>query len=137
MKSSQVKNMSPRILVVDDEYRVTSGIARGLRKDTDIIAANDGRRALSIVKTGLRLDLMVLDVCMPDYDAVELLQDMAKIKAFPPIILMSGANVDILEMVSRLAALKGFEVLGALSKPFDIADMKALMPAQSEPDTHI
>lgn len=121
MKSDRVTKKLPRLLVVDDDPGITGAIARTLKGSANIQTFNDGRAALRFARSSEVPNLMVLDVCMPEYDSVELLTDMAGIKAFPPIILISGWHAGVLETVAGLAKLLGFEVLGTFIKPFDLA----------------
>ena len=60
-----------RILVVDDEVDIRQLVEVKLRKEGfDVRTAEDGRTALSIALEH-RLDLILLDVALPDLDGLE------------------------------------------------------------------
>ena len=65
-----------RVLVVDDEPRITSFVARALAAEgLKVDAAGDGRRGLELARTG-RYGLVVLDLLLPGIDGKSLLRDL-------------------------------------------------------------
>lgn len=103
------------ILIVDDAPENIT-VLRGLLSDFSIKVATNGEKALSIVNSGMQIDLILLDVIMPGLNGFDV---AAKIKEDPktasiPIVFVTGEkDVD--------SFVKGFE-LGAedyIQKPFD------------------
>ena len=80
-----------RILVVDDEPSVRN-LARAalLRQGFDVLEAGDGREGLEIVRTDPRIDLVLLDLMMPELDGEEVLEALRRHAPALPVILSSG-----------------------------------------------
>lgn len=64
------------------------------------------------------IDLIVLDLTMPEYDAIEFLADLRRDGIFVPVVLMSGGSACLLHVVRNLALAQGFTVLDTFAKPF-------------------
>jgi len=81
--------LGPRILVVDDEPNILSTLAPLLRSHGyDVSTATHGRAALEAL-TGLRPDLMVLDLGLPDIDGVDVCT-AARAQSSLPIVVLSA-----------------------------------------------
>ncbi len=114
-----------KILVVDDDPHIRE-LARVFLHDTgfDVVEASDGIEALSRLET-TRVDLVVLDIMMPNMDGWDLCQRLRDSYDFPILMLTAkGETHD---------KLKGFE-LGTddyLVKPFEplelVVRVKALL----------
>ena len=63
--------------------------------------------------------MLILDVTLPGYNAVELLGDLQKNNFIMPLVLFSGWQKDMLEDVARLAEALGFTVKAIYGKPVD------------------
>ena len=63
--------------------------------------------------------MLILDVTLPGYNAVELLGDLQKNNFIMPLVLFSGWRKDVLEDVARLAEAFGFTVGAIYEKPVD------------------
>ena len=63
-----------RVLVVDDEPRIVSFVARALTAEGfRVDGAQDGLRGLDLARTG-RYELVVLDLLLPGLDGVTVLR---------------------------------------------------------------
>jgi len=104
-----------KILIVDDEPINISAIADILDQKYELLAATNGEKALQIALLNQKIDLILLDIVMPDMDGFEVAR---KIKTTPEI-----AHIPIIFLTAKkdnASIVKGFE-LGAvdyLSKPF-------------------
>jgi len=102
------------ILVVDDDPAILGLVRRLLeRGDYHVLAAHDGESALRVFEGADRIDLMLLDVAMPDISGPDLAEK----------ILASDANLKVLFMSagtdSEQVRLKVFDLaFGFLAKPF-------------------
>jgi DNA-binding response OmpR family regulator len=125
-----------RILLVEDEPRMASVIARGLREESYAVdVANDGETGLYQASIN-DYDLIVLDVLLPQRDGYEVCRELrAQGIATPVLMLTARATVD--------DRLTGFDA-GAddyLTKPFSflelLARIRALLRRDSQlrPDT--
>lgn len=85
-------NVRCRILVVDDEQQNLVMLNEILRTDHDVSIASGGAEALELLALPLEIDLILLDVMMPDLDGYEVCR---RIKADPfrrdtPIIFVTA-----------------------------------------------
>jgi len=114
-----------KILIVDDDPHIRE-LSRVFLKNEgyDTCEASDGLQALSLLET-TRVDLVVLDIMMPNLDGWELCRQLKEIYDFPVLMLTAKGETR--------QKLKGFD-LGAddyLVKPFEplelVARVKALL----------
>lgn len=115
--------MKRRILFVDDEPKVLTGIRRMLsdmRDEWELLFAEGGQRALEIIDEGL-VDVIVSDILMPEMDGVELLRRVRE--RFPSVtrIAMSGQSS------AKFSTLATLTVHQYLSKPCAVEDLKAVI----------
>lgn len=112
-----------RILVVDDDDVVQSAVARALRADGHVVvAAGDLQTAREHVFLGI--DLVVLDLRLPDGFGLELCLELRREGASSPVLLLT-ALTDVAQRVAGLDA-------GAddfMAKPFSIAELRARVRA--------
>jgi len=111
-----------QVLIVDDEAAVRKGIARALQKKgmNTILAAN-GQETLNLLANQY-VDLVLLDIRMPDMDGIEVLK---KIRAGHPeteVIMITGyPSIDSAVHCVKLGALD------YLVKPFSLDDLEAVL----------
>ncbi len=112
-----------RVLVVDDEKLLVKGIKFNLENDGyEVLTGADGQEALDIASTE-QVDLIILDVMMPNMDGLEACQRIREFSSVPIIMLTAKAD--------DMDKLMGFEH-GAddyLTKPFNILELKARVRA--------
>lgn len=108
-----------KILVVDDE----AGIAKMLqgyliKRGFDAITASGGHEALKTIKSGLKINLMLLDMKMPGSDGFYVLKEMRSMDIKIPVIILTG----ILDAEKYKDALKqvGFAPEDIVNKPVDL-----------------
>ncbi len=116
-----------RILIVDDEERIRSLLAKRLAMDNySCTVANTGTEALHHFYKN-QFFLVICDVRMPEMDGLELLRRM---KAFDPdmmMIMMTGyPDIDIVIKAMRMGAHD------FLVKPFDLESMVSSVRRASE-----
>lgn len=107
-----------RVLLVDDEQDFLTTLVKRLKKrNLDVISASGGVEALRMVAEN-ELDVIVLDVKMPDMNGIDTLREIKKIQPAAEVIMLTGhADVEV--------AIEGME-LGAfdyLMKPADIDEL--------------
>lgn len=104
---------SIKILVVDDESRIRKLVKDFLvKKDFEVLEAEDGEQALDVFYEEKGISLIILDVMMPKMDGYEVCREIRKNSRVPIIMLTAKAE--------EQDELKGFE-LGVdeyISKPF-------------------
>jgi diguanylate cyclase (GGDEF)-like protein len=85
-----------RLLIVDDQPANIRVMAEALREDYELFFATSGKRALEIVATG-NIDLVLLDVVMPDLDGFEVCRQMKSDETtsrIPVIFVTAREEVD-------------------------------------------
>src|SRR4030043_1802242 len=105
------------ILVVDDNRQISDFLAETVLPGLgyDVLVAHDAKTAIQIVKEHkLHLDLMLLDLQLPDLTGLELLRRLDREGYHIPTILMTGHGS---EQVAAEAFRLG--VHDYLSKPLD------------------
>ncbi len=120
----------PVILVVDDDQQLTRILGAALTNSiagtkTRVLAANSGARALEIMATE-ELDLVLLDLYMPDMNGLEVCRRFKQIpgREDVPVVLFTGYDT----AQNRVA---GFElgIVDFIPKPFELAEIRARVGA--------
>lgn len=63
------------VLAVDDEPDILALIEKVLKREGyEVLTASSGAKAISLIKTGKSIDLILLDVMMPNIDGFEVSQ---------------------------------------------------------------
>ncbi len=109
-----------RILVAEDEERISSFVAKGLRANgfTPTVAA-DGKVALDLATTG-EFDLLVLDIGLPVLDGFDVLRRLRQARNDMPVIILTARDA----VTDTVAGLEG----GAddyMAKPFRFEELLA------------
>jgi len=113
-----------RILVVDDEPRITELVAMALRyEDFEVQTAESGRDALRAVET-FRPSLIVLDVMLPDLDGFAVTERLKAERVGTPILFLTAR--DAVEDKVRGLTLGGDDYM---TKPFSLEELVARIRA--------
>ncbi|MBB3913610.1 MULTISPECIES: response regulator transcription factor [Rhizobium] len=115
--------MSPRILVVDDEPHIRDVICFALeRAGMASTAARNGIEAMAAFRRG-NIDLIILDIGMPDMDGLEVCRQIRKTSGLP-ILFLSARD----EEIDRVL---GLEIGGDdyVTKPFSPRELVARVKA--------
>jgi DNA-binding NarL/FixJ family response regulator len=98
-----VKNVIPRILIVDDHDLVRSGIASLLRNSWDICGeAGNGREAIDKV-LDLKPDVVLLDLSMPVMGGTEAAREIRRLSPTTKIVFLSMHDSETVMELARLA----------------------------------
>ena len=107
--------------MVDDDRDLREMVAISLRlHGWTVETAPGGRAALALLRGGLRPDVLLLDMMMPDLDGAEF---VALVRADPalsplPIVVLTGDP-------QAPARLNGLRIEGYLRKPVELATLAA------------
>jgi DNA-binding response OmpR family regulator len=107
------------VLVVDDDASIREALHLILDDKYSVLDAARGRAALSIV-CAQRVDLVLLDILMPEVDGIEILQELKAQHPDLPVIMITAVKA----VRTAVAAMK----LGAwdfLTKPFQEEELLA------------
>jgi DNA-binding response OmpR family regulator len=114
-----------RVLVVDDEPRISNFVSRALTAEGfRVDAANDGVRGLELARTG-RYELVVLDLLLPGRDGISVLRELMDVRPEQRVLVLSALS----DVPSKVECLE----LGAsdyLPKPFALAELLARIRAR-------
>jgi len=121
LEKNKVSPSSPTVLVVDDNKDMVDILTRLLSyHGMKVLSVNSGRECLEIVRSQVTVDVILLDIIMPEMDGLEVCQKIKQISPALPIILLT-VNDDI---TTRTAALK-LRATEFIVKPIDHADLLA------------
>ena len=113
----------PRVLVVDDAEGIRTYLANLLElKGYQVDTAEDGRRALALLKEGAAPDIVLLDIMMPGIDGIETLRQIREQHEDVPVVMLS--------VVGRASTIVQAMQLGAvdyLNKPFEEEELDSLL----------
>ncbi|MBR4451889.1 MAG: response regulator transcription factor [Clostridia bacterium] len=115
-----------KILICDDE----KDIVRALRiylvadsKDYEIVEAYNGRQAVEAVKEG-QIDLVIMDIMMPEMDGIEALCEIREFSDVPVILLTAKSEAEDKRMAFRLG------IDDYITKPFNKIEVAARVEYQ-------
>lgn len=109
----QAEKMVSNILVVDDE-KINIRLIENICKDEPlykIIAAESGRQAIDIVEKQ-QIDLIILDIEMPEMDGFETLEELRKITDAPAVFVTAYKDYKFIERAREMG------VEDYITKPF-------------------
>jgi diguanylate cyclase (GGDEF)-like protein len=114
-----------RVLIVDDSKLIRNAASKMLGAEFDVVTADDGAEAWSILERDATIEVVFTDLAMPGLNGFELLRNIrtaadTRISALPTIVV-TGVEDD---EVARVRALE----LGAtdfITKPFTKTDLVA------------
>ena len=110
--------MSNTILIVEDEETLRLALTQGLAaKGFHVITAEKGNAAVSMIKNYI-IDLVLLDLQLPDASGIEILSEIKNINIKIPVIIMTGHG-DIKTSVEAMK--KG--AYDYILKPFELDEM--------------
>jgi DNA-binding response OmpR family regulator len=115
-----------RILLIEDEPGIVRMVERGLAAHGhQVLAAETGEDGLLIVTTE-QLDLVLLDIGLPDMSGHAVLREIRRLRSDLPVIMLTARD----ETESKVTALDA----GAddyITKPFDYEELLARIRART------
>ena len=112
-----------RVLVVEDDRQIVRTLRTSLQaRGYDVLAAGDGTTALGVLRAD-GVDLVILDLGLPDLDGLEVLTRLRSFAKQPVIVLTVRDS-----QAEKVAALdRGAD--DYVIKPFDMEELLARMRA--------
>ena len=112
-----------RVLVIDDESDVRSVVARALKADDHVVVTASDLASARRELTG-GVDLIVLDLRLPDGFGLDLCREIRKTDSLIPILILTALSQVALRVEGLDAGADDF-----LGKPFAIAELRARVRA--------
>jgi two-component system cell cycle response regulator len=114
----------PRVLVVDDSRVIRQAIKKILDKDFDVVLAESGDVAWSLLSQAQQFQMLVTDIEMPGMDGYELIcrvrgSDVAHLKSLP-VLTITGADDEQTKERAFACGATDFII-----KPVDAIQLKA------------
>ena len=111
---------TPHVLIVDDDAVALELFRRFFSADGfDVSTAASGRAGLSLAAHG-NIDVVVLDLCLPDMSGLAVLADLRHAGSGAPVVTISGFAT-----LEEAAAAMKLGAIDVLSKPIDADELVA------------
>ena len=110
--------LKPKILIADDSAMNRAILVEMLGDGYDVIEAENGREAVRALQSTPEIDLLLLDIMMPEMDGFEVLEQMKRYGWIEdvPVVMISAENGSA--YVERAYDLGATDFI---SRPFDMA----------------
>ena len=113
-----------KVLIVDDEAGIRDVIKEYcLFENFEVLEAEDGESALTLVKDNGDIDLIVLDIMMPKMDGYTTLKEIRKISN-TPVIMLSARSEEYNKLLSFELGVDDY-----VTKPFSPKELIARIKA--------
>ncbi len=121
-----------KTLIVDDSHAILNFISAVLKQNYDvenIQTTSSPLAALGLLKAELDIDLLLLDLSMPELDGIKFLAELAELNYDGFLVVMSGVAPHIISQVEQAASNHGLNYLGTLLKPVEVEQLSTLLSA--------
>lgn len=116
------------VLLVDDDAENLSTLGEILRRlDYEVLTRLDAREALSALRGGAEIDLVITDYRMPEMDGLEFIVQLHRVLPDIPVIMMTGYGE--VEVYLKSRSLGVFEYM---NKPVRMKDLSKVVQAALE-----
>jgi len=115
-----------RILIVEDDAELREALVEqlALHEEFEAVAAENGTKGVQAAKTG-QIDLVIMDVGLPDIDGREAVRMLRKGGFKAPILLLTGHDTDSDTILGLESGANDY-----VTKPFRFAVLLARIRAQ-------
>lgn len=114
-----------KILITDDDVRNIFSLSKALEKyKVDVVLAMDGKQALEQIKQNPDIDVVLLDMMMPEMDGYETIQEIRKMPSYKklPIIAVTAKS-----MIGDREKCLQAGASDYITKPVDIDQLLSLL----------
>jgi DNA-binding response OmpR family regulator len=119
-----VSQQKPRILVVEDDLSILTGVSMNLRfEGYEVLQAQDGAQGLEMAVADAP-DLIVLDVMMPRLNGYEVLRELRSRGLRTPVLVLSAKGMERDKVLGLDLGADDYVV-----KPFGVAELMARVKA--------
>lgn len=112
-----------KILVLDDDQTLRAALFRVFsRKGLQVITTSTTKEAEHVISNEANIDLVLLDIRLPDGDGIDILKLVKKKYSDTPVIVLTGfGSVDLAVEATKLGAYH------FMTKPFNIEELSLLV----------
>ena len=114
------------ILIVDDEMGPRESLRMILKPIYEVFMASNGQEAIKVVEKE-NIDLVTLDLKMPGFSGIDVLQEIKKIKRDIEVIIITGYGT----LTNAQEAIR-YGAGDFISKPFNVADIIGIISKSFE-----
>jgi len=113
-----------RVLVIEDDDAIADPLGRALRRaGYDVVRGATGGEALALVPEGI--DLVVLDLGLPDVDGISVCRELRLLDATLPILMLTARSNELDVIVWLDAGADDY-----VTKPFRLGELLARIRAR-------
>jgi two-component system response regulator QseB len=113
-----------RILIVEDDPRISDPVAEHLRRQLHVVEVQvDGSAGLEYARSGV-YDLVILDVMLPGLDGLTVCRRLREMGSAAPVLMLTARDA----VDDKVKALD-YGADDYLVKPFDLAELSARVRA--------
>ena len=113
------------VLLVDDSNAILKYVSTVLESNyniSNIYSASSAPEATQVLRQSSKINLLFLDLNMPQVDGIQLLDDISKLDYNGYIVIMSGISTRIISSVELLAKKYQLNYIGTILKPIEESD---------------
>ena len=124
-------------LIVDDSHAILNFTSAMLKQNfaiDKVTAKTSAASALEVLKSDKNVNLLFLDLNMPEMDGIQFLAELTQMKYKGFLVIMSGVAPRIIASVEELAKGYGLNYLGTLLKPLDVKGFEEVLADIGEPE---
>ncbi|MEN9870922.1 MAG: hypothetical protein RLZZ171_1910, partial [Cyanobacteriota bacterium] len=120
---AKIDHNLPVVLSVDDSAIIQTSIKRALQEDYNVLLAGKATEALEILQE-VKVELMLLDLTMPDVDGLEFCKTVRAIPQFRdlPIVMVTARDGLVNKMRGHIAGTSKY-----LTKPFKPEELREVV----------
>lgn len=120
MSGANLQSAPQSALVVDDDEFSREILRKNLLQMgiAEVALASNGLDGVAVLnRLANAPDFLICDIFMPDMDGIEFIAELNRRRYRGGLILMTGVNLDMLDVALDIATLHGLRVLGCFTKP--------------------
>ncbi len=104
----------PSILLIEDDHDTAETLQAMLEVEGhEVFRAENGRRALDLLRRGVKVDLVLTDIVMPDMEGISTIQHLSEWRPDLPVVAMTARRD-----TPYLRAARAMGARETLYKPF-------------------
>ena len=117
------RSPAPTVLVIDDEEAVVVAVTKMLQRlGYSVLSARSGQDAIRLFHSKPKVDMVIMDMVMPDIEPGELLKTIREAGAGTKVLLSSGYCPDSMGHSELIRKTEGF-----LQKPYQLSELSTIV----------